>query len=83
MPGKRKHLLIETKDGGDDTKGVTETKSKILFRPSWPFCGDLTVEEKFLIFNLQRLTNYQTIHVAIPIPQETTLILEWLDADNK
>jgi len=29
MPGKRKHLLIETKDGGDDTKGVTETKSKI------------------------------------------------------
>ena len=30
MPGKRKHLLIETKDGGDDSKGVTETKSKIL-----------------------------------------------------
>ena len=30
MPGKRKHLLIETKDSGDDTKGVTETKSKIL-----------------------------------------------------
>ena len=30
MPGKLKHLLIETKDGGDDTKSVTETKSKIL-----------------------------------------------------
>ena len=30
MPGKRKHLLIETKDDGDDTKGVAETKSKIL-----------------------------------------------------
>ena len=28
MPGK--HLLIETEDGGDDSKGVTETKSKIL-----------------------------------------------------
>ena len=82
MPG-RKHLLIETKDGGDDTKGVAETKSKILFRPCLPFSGDLTVEEFFFDFQPAKFTNYQTIHVAIPIPQETTLILGWLDADNK
>ena len=28
MPAK--HWLIETEDGGDDSEGVTETKSKIL-----------------------------------------------------
>ena len=28
MPGK--HLLIETKEGGDDSEGATKTKSKIL-----------------------------------------------------